>query len=271
MARSASTSRLSAVSSSRMPKGATPTLALTRRSRPAIVIVAPDRIASPELGRDPLRLVLGARRQHDRELVAAEAGERVGGAQPRAERIGDARKDHVAGDVAEAVVDLLEPVEVEHHDRARRAAAPSDRDLAGELVGEPAAVEEAGERVLVGEVPEPLLVPGPARDVLRGAQQPIAALAVPGHVGTANDHGPHRPVGPDDPMLDREGRAGLDRVGDDALVLRLVGGVDELADALGRHLEALARESVDPVDAVAPVHGVAVELVFPRSVVRQWL
>ena len=53
----------------------------------------------------------------------------------------------VAGLVAERVVDLLQAVEVEHHDAEGRARARAARDLALEVLVERAVVAEPGEAV----------------------------------------------------------------------------------------------------------------------------
>ena len=54
--------------------------------------------------------------QQDRELVAAEAGRQVVGADARLDALGDRGEQPVAGRVAEGVVDVLEVVEVEEQD-----------------------------------------------------------------------------------------------------------------------------------------------------------
>ena len=86
--------------------------------------------------------------QQDRELVAAEAAEHVGGAQVGRERAGDGAQQVVTGGVAAGVVDGLEVVEVDH-DQAERAAVVADvvAQLGLEALGEAAAVERAGQRV----------------------------------------------------------------------------------------------------------------------------
>ena len=53
----------------------------------------------------------------DRELVAAEPGDRVEVAEVRVESVGDRDQERVAGEVTEAVVHVLEPVEIDDHDR----------------------------------------------------------------------------------------------------------------------------------------------------------
>jgi len=76
------------------------------------------------------------------ELVAAEAGDGVGRADAGAEPAGDGDEELVADLVAEAVVDDLEPVEVEEED------ADGRRRLAGAGQG---VVEAVGEEGAIGE------------------------------------------------------------------------------------------------------------------------
>ena len=93
---------------------------------------AAHRVGIGEGGGDPVgdrdRLVLvGEAVDQDAELVAAEAGDDVAGAQVGAQPRRDRPQQLVAGVVAEAVVDQLEVVEVEEEDadrRAGRGAAP---------------------------------------------------------------------------------------------------------------------------------------------------
>ena len=54
--------------------------------------------------------------QQDRELVAAEAGRHVAGADARLDAVGDRGEQPVAGRVPQGVVDVLEVVEVEEQD-----------------------------------------------------------------------------------------------------------------------------------------------------------
>ena len=68
----------------------------------------------------------GAGEEHG-ELVAAEAGERVGGAQRAAQPARDLLEQPVAVGVAERVVDGLEVVEVDDHQHERLAGLASMR------------------------------------------------------------------------------------------------------------------------------------------------
>ena len=61
-------------------------------------------------------------------------------------------QQRVAGGVAEQVVDLLEAIEVEAEQCQAAAIRRGRRDLAIELVVEAAAVGQAGQRIVLGEV-----------------------------------------------------------------------------------------------------------------------
>ena len=61
---------------------------------------------------------------------------------------------HVARMVAERVVDRLEAVDVDDHHRALATVASGEGDVLIELGAEAAAVEQAGERIMVGDVAE---------------------------------------------------------------------------------------------------------------------
>ena len=87
--------------------------------------VEPDALElerAPQLGADllgdPERVVLVRhRRQQQAELVAAEARDRVALAERRAKPAADLLQQQVAVRMPERVVDLLEPVEIEQHER----------------------------------------------------------------------------------------------------------------------------------------------------------
>src|SRR5205807_1952521 len=61
--------------------------------------------------------------KEDREFVAAEPRDRVGGAQRAAQPFADADEEHVAERVAEAVVDDFEAIEIDEEDRELMTAA----------------------------------------------------------------------------------------------------------------------------------------------------
>ena len=104
----------------------------------------------------------------NRELVAAEPRDQVLGAQKRPHAPGELDQQGVPRAVAEAVVDQLEPVEVEEqHAEAAIAVPPHGRDRAGELFDEVVAIREVGEVVVVRDVLQPGFGPPPCGDVLQ--------------------------------------------------------------------------------------------------------
>ena len=95
---------------------ATPIDALMVTSRPAIT----NRDLNTDSTRSTTRmrvLAVGGLLDEDGELVAAETRRRVGCTQHRLQAVGNAGEQLVAGHVSEAVVDLLEVVEVEEQHR----------------------------------------------------------------------------------------------------------------------------------------------------------
>ncbi len=92
--------------------------------------------------------VVGEAVDQDPELVAAEAGDDVAGAQVRAQPRRDGAQQGVAGVVAEAVVDQLEVVEVEEEDPDRRAGDRGAAERVVDRVDEAEPVGQAGERVV---------------------------------------------------------------------------------------------------------------------------
>ena len=99
---------------------------------------------------------------HDHELVAAVPGDRVGGAQQRAEAGGDAQEQLVASGVAEGVVHRLEAVEVDEQDSHERVDAVLLQQGLLEPVEQQRPVGEPGEGVAQGQLGEGLL-PDPDR------------------------------------------------------------------------------------------------------------
>ncbi len=103
---------------------------------------------------EELRGVVRRRLRHDhRELVAADAAADVDGPDLVAEALRDLGEDGVARQVADAVVDGLEVVEVDDQERQPPVVALRAERLAAKRLVEVALVEEAGERVRLGELP----------------------------------------------------------------------------------------------------------------------
>ena len=91
-------------------------------------------------------------REQDPELVAAEAGHGVGLAQHTVQAGADLPQEEIARVMAEGVVDLLEPVEVDQEEGGVVPVARARQDRLVRAVAEEAAVREGGERVVAGVV-----------------------------------------------------------------------------------------------------------------------
>ena len=111
-----------------------------------------ERRPQAQAGRARRGLVAG--RQHDGELVAAEARQRVVGAQQLREPRPDLLQDLVAGVMAQRVVELLEAVEVDQQQRELAAVLARGTDRGMESLHEVPSIGEArqvvGERLLLG-------------------------------------------------------------------------------------------------------------------------
>ena len=137
---------------------------------PAVDLEGPAQLARDAL-HDRENLLLGGELLTDQdELVATEAGQGVGGAEQPGEPAGDGDQQLVAGGVAEAVVDPLEPVEVHEHDRDGAAAAVGQ--CAVEAVEQQRPVRQSGQRVVQRLVGERVLGDLLLGDVLDRADQP---------------------------------------------------------------------------------------------------
>jgi hypothetical protein len=97
----------------------------------------------------------------------------------------DLAQQGIAGVLSEDVVDLLEPVEIDAHDREHRLGVRYARQHRGELVVECGAVRQIGERVVTLEV----------RDL-------VARALLVGHVLAETEHVLRLPVlGADQDLL----------------------------------------------------------------------
>lgn len=99
----------------------------------------------PARGRD--HLILPAVRDDHGELLAADPADDVVGTDRRAEVVRELGQDVVADGVPEDVVDLLEVVDIDHHDRDVLVLGRRARQLAAEPLVEVAMVVEPGQRV----------------------------------------------------------------------------------------------------------------------------
>ena len=148
--------------------------------------------------------------EHDRELVAAEPGQRVALAQRAAEALGDDLEQLVAVVVPERVVDLLEAVEVDeqHRDRAVRAHA---LDRALDALVEERAVRQPGEGVVEGEVAQPPRRAGDDPEQHRVEQREADAEEQVERALLAADRGRHGVIGEVDLERAVDADAGAER------------------------------------------------------------
>ena len=92
--------------------------------------------------------------QDQQELLATVAAHEIDRPDVLAERVGDPSQDQVAGGVAVRVVEPLEVVEVDHHDRQLVAEAGRPIDLGLERGQDRLAIEHAGQVVDRGQRPD---------------------------------------------------------------------------------------------------------------------
>ncbi len=215
--------------------------------------------AVDDVAAHPLGGGLVAVGEEQRELVAAEAGHHVGVAHRAAQDAADGDQQLVAGVVAEAVVDLLEVVEVEQQHRAGRAVASAALEVSLELGVEATPVGQAGEHVVVDEVRQPVLVAPTLGDVddvdqhdvgLLGPGAPQEAAAQP-HVdvlATVVAQHAVRGVGAGD-VLEDAGQV----VGDRGVVRRGQLGQPHALELVGGQADDPAQRRVDELDAARGV------------------
>src|SRR5436309_15703023 len=87
-----------------------------------------------------------------REFVATHSREDIRLANPMLQRVGDALEEVIPSLVAKRVVDFLEVVEIDYEHRARAAIASRAFHLLRQFLLKPAPVEEAGQKVVGGQV-----------------------------------------------------------------------------------------------------------------------
>src|SRR5262249_34912962 len=122
----------------------------------------------------------------DHKLVAAHPAHGVFGTEHLGQSLGDLLEELVAGGVAESVVDVLEAVEVEEEDGGLALAAPRVGERLAQAVAEQAAVRQAGEWIMQGEMSDLLLRASALGDVLgAGDERFRLAARVGDHIGVA--------------------------------------------------------------------------------------
>ena len=161
---------------------------------PIAACVCAERVGCAHDLDDALRQCLGARAAlgrdlQDRELVAAEPRHRIDLAHAAAQPLRHVMQQLVAGRVAERVVDRLEAVEVDQHQREALAVAALARERVLDAVAQQHAVGEAGERVVMRHVGDLVGAALAFGDVGEGAQE----TAVRQPDGAHLEHGAVRP------------------------------------------------------------------------------
>ena len=96
--------------------------------------------------------------QHDAELVRGEAADAVPAPQRAADAPADNGDDLVADVVAVGLVDQGEIVDAGKQERALDRLASRGAEEAGQLLGQPGAIELAGELVVIAEIEQPLFL-----------------------------------------------------------------------------------------------------------------
>ena len=100
--------------------------------------------------------------QQQAELVASETGDRVAIAQYRPDPRADRGEQLIAVVMAQGVVDLLEPIEIDHQDGDLSAVTPFRCQRLLDLVAQHVAVGQTGQRVGHRRMLEPALIPAEA-------------------------------------------------------------------------------------------------------------
>src|SRR5205085_1839651 len=125
-----------------------------------------------------------------RELVASHTAGDVGRADYLAHTLRDLSESGIACEVAHAVIDLLEAVDVDEHECELPLISVSPVELAGEGLVEVPAVVEAGERVEVSELPrlaEPARILDRRCDPLGQVFEPLQVLVAEASAGIARE------------------------------------------------------------------------------------
>jgi hypothetical protein len=145
--------------------------------------LAHDRERLPQAGRDALcdagcvLRTAGILQQHD-ELVAGQASRHVLASQATAQAAGDPHQQLVAGGVSQAVIHVLELVQVKQQHGNRRPAAVSTAQGCLQHVQELGSVRQARQRIVEGLVGKPALKLLALTDVAAVQHHPLHARLV---------------------------------------------------------------------------------------------
>ena len=142
--------------------------------RQTVDLEGPPQRAQEPAGGVGDRVGVRVAQQHD-ELVPAQPREHVVPAQLPGQPLGDGAQQGVPDGVPEGVVDLLEPVQVEHDHGERRAAGGRVVGRRAQFLGQPGPVEQPGQRIGAGALAQLLLrlhAPGVLGLEVPGATRP---------------------------------------------------------------------------------------------------
>jgi hypothetical protein len=103
----------------------------------------------------------GGRRvgREDGEFVSTPSSAEIGGARLRLNRAGERAKGGVTGSMPMAIVDRLEPIEVDHQHRQRRPVRSCSDKLGVDAFEKSPRIAQPGERVRTGQPREPIRLP----------------------------------------------------------------------------------------------------------------
>jgi hypothetical protein len=102
---------------------------------------------------------------HDRELIAAQAGHKAGPRERGAQMAGDGAEHLIAAGMAERIVDLLELVDVDHQQRHLALLRGGGGEPGGQILVQRIAIGEPGQGVVLGEIADSLRFALAHRDV----------------------------------------------------------------------------------------------------------
>ena len=209
-----------------------------RQARLAEIECRPAGLHQP-LGEHERLLAVAEIRGHQRELVAAEPRRRVRGTDHAPHALRQIAQQPIAGRVAIAVVDVLEAIDVEDHQRGPRAEPPRAGQGLDQPVEQQEPVGQARQRVVgeqmadtllgappLGDLPRERLVGVPQLDGAVGHRglQALTGLVEPAHQGRVLEmqlgraaQGPvHLPADdrePDRVQQREQGHGARDRIG----------------------------------------------------------
>src|SRR5690606_15134408 len=90
--------------------------------------------------------------QNDRKFIATESRDEIGISQHRRQPLRYGHQHLVASEMPKAVIDGLEPIEVEQHHRKRRSVALQPPHALAEMLVEPCSIIEPRQRIVMRKV-----------------------------------------------------------------------------------------------------------------------